>query len=152
MDKHNVAAVLNDLIQINNDRIAGYEDAILKLERGYDNLEELFREMIVESKDYNIALSEEINRLDESVATGTSGAGKLYRAWLDVKAMFTGGEAKPILNTCETIESATQTAYEDALGEEGLTAEVHKLISQQKASLLDAHNKIKQLIEVAAND
>ena len=37
--------ILNDLVQINNDRIKGYERAIKELEDGNDDLKELFTSM-----------------------------------------------------------------------------------------------------------
>lgn len=151
MNPDNIAEILNDLVQINNDRIANYENAISQLEAGYDNLTELFGKMIEESKGYNAELTKEIDKLHEDVAKGTSGAGKIHRTWMDFKAILTGGDARPILNTCETLESAVQRAYEEALEEEGLTAELHLLLTKQKAGLLNSHSHIKQLLEIATS-
>lgn len=149
MNHQIVCETLNDLVQVNNDRSAAYSDAIENLQPGYDNLKALFSKMIEESKLYNAQLIAELNKLDEAVAEGTSGAGKLYRAWMDVKALFTGGGAKPILETCESIEHATQTAYDDALHEEGNSEEIVNLISEQKLLLVESHNQIKQLLAIA---
>lgn len=151
MNSKNIAEMLNDLVQINNDRIAVYTDAITQLEEGYDNLRELFKRMIDESKIYNNELTTEIGRLNEPVAEGTSGAGKLYRAWMDVKVFISGGSVNPILEACEAMENATQKTYEEMLDQEGLSGEVHILISKQKSLLLESHAQIKQLIQLAKN-
>lgn len=150
MNNHKIAEVLNDLVQINTDRIAVYENAHTKIEEGYKSLEPLFNRMIDESKEYVNALISEISKLDVRVVKSAPASGKIYRSWADVKATLTGGDERPTLNTCETLENATQLAYEDALDEEGLSAEIHSLISKQKAALLGAHGHIKQLLEIAS--
>ena len=45
-----VVEVLNDLVMINNDRIAGYERAIKELKENDDDLKSLFDQMIIESQ------------------------------------------------------------------------------------------------------
>ncbi len=42
---------------------------------------------------------------------GTTEMGKIYRAWMDVKAVFTGENRHTILSNCEAGEDATQKAY-----------------------------------------
>ena len=152
MNSEKITEILNDLVQINIDRIAGYEVALADLDEGYDNLSELFTKMIAESKAFNQQFASEILHLDETVATGTSAAGKLYRTWMDVKALLTSGDIKTILTDCEAIESAIQRAYEEALDEEGLTAHLHSIISTQKAALLGSHHKIKHLLNIASEE
>ena len=150
MSSEKIAQALNDLIQINNDRIAGYEWALHNLSEDYLNVAALFKRMIADSNAFKDALSAEIAMLQEPVADGTSGMGKLYRSWMDVKAIITAGNISTILSSCETIENAIQKAYEDALDEEGLTARIHSMITQQKAALLEAHHNIKHLLEIAS--
>ncbi|MBO9595981.1 MAG: PA2169 family four-helix-bundle protein [Niabella sp.] len=140
--------LLNDLIRINNDRIAGYEKISNELREGYDNdLKLLFSKMIINSNDLNADLSKMVSFLGGEPVTGsTTGAGKLYRLWLDVKALFTvTADRKTALEDCEQIEDAVQSAYDDALNEPGLPEEIIALLTSQKASLLEAHNQIKIL-------
>lgn len=54
------AEVLNDLIEINNDRITGYERAIEELEERDADLVSLFRDMIQESRNHKVALVSEV--------------------------------------------------------------------------------------------
>lgn len=142
---HNM--LLNDLIRINNDRIAGYEKISNELREGSDNdLKLLFSKMIINSNDLKADLSKMVSFLGGEPAAGTTGAGKLYRLWLDVKAIFTvTADRKMALEDCERIEDAVQRAYDDALNEPGLPVEITALLSSQKASLLEAHNQIKVL-------
>ncbi|MCX2582352.1 ferritin-like domain-containing protein [Pedobacter sp. MR22-3] len=137
--------VLNDLVQINNDRIAGYEKARTELKDADADLKSLFLDMISESQKYKMALGTEIAALGEDIDTGTTNSGKIYRAWMDVKALFTGHDRKTVLNNCEGGEDAAQSAYKMALEVEDLPANIRTLISEQKASLRTSHDEIKRL-------
>src|SRR3954468_20702447 len=95
------AETLNDLIQINNDRIAGYERAIEELKPEDSDLKTLFVNMIGESHKHKMALATEVQAQGEEIETGTTNSGKIYRAWMDVKAIFTGHDRKTVLNNCE---------------------------------------------------
>lgn len=139
------AETLNDLVMINNDRIAGYEKAIAELKPEDSDLKSLFTDMIGESHKYKMALATEVQSLGEEIEDGTTNSGKIYRAWMDVKAVFTGHDRKTVLNNCEFGEDAAQKAYKMALAEEGLSANLRDLISEQKTSLRTSHDKIKAL-------
>lgn len=138
------AEVLNDLIQINNDRIAGYERAIEELKEGDADLKTLFVKMIGESHQHKMALATEVQALGEEAEDGTTTSGKIYRAWMDVKAVFTGNDRKAVLENCEFGEDAAQKAYKMALEEE-LPANLRTLVSDQKAALRQSHDEIKRL-------
>jgi uncharacterized protein (TIGR02284 family) len=82
------AEILNDLVQINNDRVAGYERAISELKPEDSDLRSLFTTMVGESHQYKMALATEVQALGEEIEEGTTNSGKIYRAWMDVKAVF----------------------------------------------------------------
>lgn len=139
------AEILNDLIQINNDRIAGYEKAMSELEPADSDLKALFVKMIGESHKHKLALATEVQALGTDIDQGTTNAGKIYRAWMDVKAVFTGHDRKTVLSNCEFGEDAAQKAYKTALEDEDLSANLRALISEQKAELRVSHDQIKSL-------
>ncbi|WP_316769691.1 PA2169 family four-helix-bundle protein [Pedobacter frigiditerrae] len=139
------AEILNDLVQINNDRIAGYEKAIEELKSEDADLKSLFVRMIGESHKLKMALATEVQALGEDIDQGTTNSGKIYRAWMDVKAVFTGHDRKTVLNNCEFGEDAAQKAYKMALAEEDLSADLRSLITEQKAQLRASHDEIKAL-------
>jgi len=139
------AEILNYLIQINNDRIVGYEKAIEELKPEDADLKSLFVKMIGESHQYKMALATEVQALGEDADSGTTNSGKIYRAWMDVKAIFTGHDRKTVLNNCEFGEDAAQKAYKMALEEEDLSAHLRSLVTEQKAQLRMSHDEIKML-------
>ncbi|WP_339880907.1 PA2169 family four-helix-bundle protein [uncultured Algoriphagus sp.] len=139
------AEILNDLVQINNDRIEGYEKAIENLKAEDQDLKTVFVSMIDESRKCKMALSNELNVFRKDTEEGSTTSGKLYRAWMDVKAVFTGHNRKSVLENCEFGEDAAQKAYKDASNEEDLPANLKSIILEQKAILRQSHDKIKLL-------
>jgi len=137
--------VLNDLISINNDRIEGYEKALKETTAGDADLKALFTDMIAESHQLRNILGNEVQATGGTMATSTTTGGKIYRAWMNVKAVFTGHDRHTILTNCEAGEDAAQRAYKDALDHENLPAYIRELLTQQKAELKRSHDKVKKL-------
>lgn len=140
----NTAEVLNDLVKINNDRIKGYETGRQELKEGDEDLKSLFLTMISESQKYKMALATEVAALGVDIETGTTASGKVYRGWMDVKALFTGHDRQTVLNNCEAGEDAAQHAYKMALEDE-IPSNIREIVSEQKTSLKASHDKIKAL-------
>lgn len=139
--------ILNDLIEINNDRIIGYERALKELKDTDSDLKVLFEGMIDESRQVRMALGKEVQVMGGEMETGTSttNSGKIYKAWMDVKAVFTGHDRKTVLNNCEFGEDAAQKAYDAALTAEELPAYLREMVSKQKHLLKGSHDEIKAL-------
>jgi uncharacterized protein (TIGR02284 family) len=144
-DNKKVVEVLNDLIQINNDRITGYERALKELKDESADLKTLFEGYIDQSRNIRNELGTEVQTLKGKMDDGTTGSGKIYRAWMDVKAVFTGHDRHTVLENCEFGEDAAQKAYKSALATEGLPAYLTQLISKQQIELRAAHDEVKAL-------
>ena len=142
----NLIEVLNDLIQINNDRVEGYERAAKETDTVDADLRALFTSMANDSRGYAAELSKYVARHGEEPADGTTLKGKVYRAWMDVKAAVTGKDRKAILASCEYGEDAAQKAYDEALASDApISTDVRQLIMEQKTSLRRAHDKVKAM-------
>jgi uncharacterized protein (TIGR02284 family) len=139
------ASVLEDLIKINNDRIEGYEKALKELKPEDSDLRILFLKAIDQSRANRMRLGRELETLKADVPTGTSGSGSIHRAWLELKATFTGHGRHAILASCEFGEDAAQKAYESALSSENLPEYLSTLVLEEKQELKIVHNEIKAL-------
>lgn len=140
------AEILNDLIEINNDRVRGYERASKETNTKDADLRSLFDDMATDSRRYANELSRFVRERGETPSGGTTLRGKLYRAWMDVKATFSGSDRKAILASCEFGEDAAQRAYKDALASDAeLPAEVRQVIVDQQSSLKQSHDRIKRM-------
>lgn len=112
---------------------------------GDTELKSLFTRFIGQSQGYRLALGTEVSAFGKDIETGTTTSGKIHRAWLDVKAAFTGHDTHNVLEECEFGEDAILKAYRTALEDENLPAYLRETISQQESELLDAHDEIKAL-------
>lgn len=139
--------ILNDLIQINNDRVIGYEKAIHELKDSDDDLKVLFASMIDESRQARMALGKEVQALGGEMKSGsdTTNSGKIYKAWMDIKAVFSGHDRKTVLSNCEFGEDAAQKAYDAALKSEDLPAYLREMLSKQKHILKGSHDEVKAM-------
>jgi uncharacterized protein (TIGR02284 family) len=138
--------VLNDLIEINNDRVAGFEKAAKDLEEPNMDLKATFEKLASESRENSAALTNAVNQNGGEAETGSSTSGSIHRAWIDVKATFGGNDRKSILEECERGEDAIKKAYASALqSDNNLNAQSVQLIMQQKSGIDAGHNHINAL-------
>ena len=139
-----VTETLNDLIMINNDRIAGYEKAYDETKDVENDLRALFKKFASDSRTYVQELSAEVVKFGGEPAEGTMFSGKLYRVWMDIRSTFSTDNRKAVLENSETGEDAAQQAYTAALENENLPADIKELILSQKTALKTSHDMIKK--------
>ncbi len=136
--------VLNDLIEINNDRVTGYEKASEETKNLDVDLQAIFHSMANDSRKYAAELTEQVRNLGGEATTDTTNKGKIYRVWMDVKATFSGHDRQSVLESCEFGEDAAQRAYKEALASDvELDVPTRQLITGQQESLKTAHDLIK---------
>jgi uncharacterized protein (TIGR02284 family) len=145
----NTVSLLNDLIIINNDRIEGYERAAKETEDS--QLKSIFSHMADESRQYKNELVREVVNQGGSPAEGTTTSGKVFRAWMDFKAAVTGKDRKAIIASCEFGEDAALETYDNVLKSEDLSASVKSIVSRQRTSLQQSHDKIKLMRDTSKN-
>lgn len=139
-----IVEVLNDLIRINRDRIAGYEKAVENLEEGDAVLRTLFYQLSDESQKMKEELISEVRSLGGEPAEDTTMSGKIYRAWMDIKDAFSADDAKSALEACEYGEDAAQKAYAEALDDSaGFPENIQRLIRDQKDMLRLSHDLVR---------
>ena len=138
--------ILNDLVQINHDRVRGYEKAAEETNSDDADLRALFTDFANESRQYAAELSGLVTNLGGEPATDSTQRGKIYRAWMDMKAVVTGSNRKAILGSCEYGEDAAQRQYERALEDsEDLPTEIRQVIQNQKDKLRVGHDRVKAM-------
>lgn len=143
-----IVDALNNLVQINNDRIEGYERAAKETED--TDLKDLFNQMASKSHMMKSQLSSEVVKRSGKPTESTTTSGKAFRVWMDFKAALTGKNRKAILSSCEFGEDAAQDTYQGVLQEATeLPTEIVSLISNQKSQLREDHDRVKTLRDTA---
>lgn len=146
--KSNGPDVINDLIEINNDRTAGFEKTIADIKDENIDLSGLFQGYAEQSRKNGQQLAALVGNVDE-VETGNSVSGKLHRAWIDVKSLFGGNDRAGILSEAERGEDAIKKAYKDALAGGDLPVNALEIINSQALEINEAHDEIKALRNAA---
>ncbi|ALL05928.1 aldehyde dehydrogenase [Pedobacter sp. PACM 27299] len=142
-------SVLNDLTEINNDRVAGFEKAIADIKDEHVDLKAIFQQYSSQSRKFSQELTAIVAANGEDIETGNSVAGTLHRAWIDVKSLFGGSDRASILSEAERGEDAIKAAYTLALEKGELTGEALATVSRQAQDIKAAHDAIKALRDAA---
>lgn len=144
METEKTIDVLNSLIEINNDRIYGYETASKEAEE--TDLKMMFLHATETSIKCKAQLVAEVKRLGGKPTESTTTSGKIYRLWMDVKASVTGKDRKVILDSCVFGEDAAIETYKEALSkEEDLTSDQQMMIEEQLSLIKADHDKVKKV-------
>lgn len=146
-----IVDALNQLIQINNDRIEGYEKAAK--ETTDNELKMLFERFASKSNMFKSQLNSEVVKRNGKPNESTTTSGKVFRVWMDFKAALTGKDRKAILSSCEFGEDAAQEVYDDVIKAGiGLPTDIMQIITSQKSTLRHDHDEIKKLRDLAIHD
>jgi uncharacterized protein (TIGR02284 family) len=138
--------VLNDLIKINYDRIEGYRKAAEESKEFDESMHSLFMSKADESRKHVSALVEKVRALGGETEKGSSTMGKIYRAWMDVKATFSGNDRQAMIASCEFGEDQAQKAYIEALDSDAdLDMDTRRLLVTQQETLKKSHDEIKAM-------
>ncbi|TDO20257.1 PA2169 family four-helix-bundle protein [Pedobacter duraquae] len=149
-NNENTVGVLNDLIQINNDRADGFEKASADLKDENIDLKATFDKLASDSRTNVTELAGLVGRNGEDPDTGNTILGTLHRAWIDIKASFGGDDRHSILAECERGEDAIKKAYRDALQENDLGDQVRTVLLKQQEGINASHDAIKILRDAHA--
>lgn len=143
--QHQITAI-NNLIKINNDRIADYEN-LLEGKQEY-KYSKIFDEHVSDSKKNIAELVELIQALGGHPATGTTLSNKVYQTWFDIKTKIRKPDDKSILRNCVHVEEVVNAAYREALDDKELIWDdkrVVSVLSNHLKGLKSALDKIKAL-------
>lgn len=137
--------VLNDLLNITNDRIAGFEKVEDKVWETRSDLKLTYDDMVSRSTDMKNDLINLINLKGGEADNSTSVSGAFHRAWIDVKNTFASDKEESTLENVVFGEKAAIDAYEDALESGDLCPESTALVSDQLHHLKASYAKFETL-------
>jgi uncharacterized protein (TIGR02284 family) len=140
--------VLNELVEINNDRVAGYEQAAKEIQE--EDLKTVFNKLADDSRKCQDELTSQVQKLGGTPKKGTSTSGKVYRVWMDVRSALTNKDRHAVLSSCETGEDVAVKAYEEALDKtKEISSEGAQIIQKQAGIIRSGHDRVKALRDSA---
>lgn len=145
MNNEKTVSVLNDLLNITNDRIEGFSKVEDKVWDTHSALRNDYDQMVSQSQVMKTDLIKLINEKGGQADNTTSTAGALHRAWIDVKNTFAGDKDESTLENVVFGEKGAIDAYQDALDSGDLCPESSRVISDQLHHLKSSYNKFENL-------
>jgi uncharacterized protein (TIGR02284 family) len=136
-------STLNNLIRLNTDRIEGYGTA--KEETVDTELTSVFTLMISHSRNFKNELSDLVTAMGETPIKGASTSGKVYQAWMDIKAAVTVKDHSAIISSCEFGEDVAIETYRAALANSALDPHIRSVIQRECSILLQDREMLKSL-------
>jgi uncharacterized protein (TIGR02284 family) len=149
METQKTATAIKDLIIINNDRYEGYKTAAEETKDA--DLKSMFTEFSLQSKSF----SQELRKFasdsqDEPKNDETKNSGKMYRAWMDIKAAITSKDRKAVLSSCEFGEDVAKKHYKEALEHtQDIPSDALQVIQKQNAEIQKGHDRVKAMRDSA---
>lgn len=143
MDNDKVISTLNNLIETCRDGQNGFKEAAENV--ASPELKTFFHQVALERSQLVGELQQEVQRLGGNPENTGSTAAALHRAWMDIKGSLTGKDDHSILSECERGEDSAVDAYKDALKDENLPSNLRSTVERQFRSILEVHNRVKQL-------
>ncbi|REC44228.1 PA2169 family four-helix-bundle protein [Chryseobacterium pennipullorum] len=147
MNNENTVSVLNDLLNITNDRIEGFSKVEDKVWDTHTGLKKDYDQMVSQSQTMKTDLIGLIRERGGDVDNTASMAGALHRAWIDVKNSFAMDKDESTLENVVFGENAAIKAYQDALDSGDLCPESSRVISDHLHHLKSSYAKFENLEE-----
>ncbi|WP_300685361.1 PA2169 family four-helix-bundle protein [Chryseobacterium sp.] len=142
MSTERTVSVLNDLLNITNDRIQGFSKVEDKVWDQYPHLRADYDTMVSQSQTMKNELTGLITERGGVPDQSGSAAGALHRAWIDVKNSFAGDTANATLGNVVYGENAAIDAYQEALDSGDLCPQSSQVVLDQ---LKASHDKFQNL-------
>jgi uncharacterized protein (TIGR02284 family) len=147
MDKSDVIATLNDLIETSKDGEQGFRacaDGVTSA-----NLKAMFNESAERCAQGAAELQAKIRELGGDPDESGSASGAMHRAWVNIKSSITGMDEAAVLAECERGEDVAKEAYEAALKDD-LPADVRAIVERQYRGVKQNHDRVRSLRNATA--
>lgn len=149
MDNSKTVSTLNDLLNITNDRIQGFNKVEDKVWDSYNGLKNDYDQMVRESQEMRSELIGLITAKGGNPDDSSTTKGALHRTWIDIKNSFGGDHAESTLENVVFGEKAAIDAYQDALNSGDLCSESTAVVSDQLSKLRTSYAKFESLEKLA---
>jgi uncharacterized protein (TIGR02284 family) len=146
-EQKEIMSVIDDLVETLKDGQEGFKQAAEGVKD--PQLKSIFSQYSQQRSRFATELQNQAQRLGKSESETSSAAGALHRAWINLKSAVTKGDDHAILAECERGEDSAVAEYKKAI-DDGLSAPIRDVVSQQYSEIKKAHDHIKVLRDTAA--
>jgi len=140
--------ILQDLININNDRISAYQSA-LKLGNIDSSIKDAINDIIADGVYYRQQLVKEVNKRDAEVKNMANILGKIYMAWNDLKVTLAANTQRAVISSCMYNEKIALHAYQAALSKDaGISNNLLQMLEEQEDGLKKNYELLRYFHEM----
>lgn len=145
MENSKTVEVLNNLLQINNDRLEGFKNVDTKMIGSLSGLMKEYDHMIVQSNRMRTELSSLIQEMGGDPNDTTTVAGGLHRTCIDLKNSLSFNRDESSLENVLFGEHAAIKAYENALDNADLCEKINKVIQDQLQEIKSSYDQFSSM-------
>lgn len=147
MENNKTVDVLNNLLQITNDRLEGFKNVDAKMISSYPKLRQEYDHAVIQSSRFRTELSSLIQEQGGDPDDNATVAGGLHRTWIDVKNSLSFNKGEATLENVLFGEKAAIKAFENAVDSGDLCPESTEVVQNQLNELKDSYRKFESLEE-----
>jgi uncharacterized protein (TIGR02284 family) len=140
MERDEVVAVLNDLIETCRDGQEGFRDAAEHVKDPL--LRHVFAELSAQRAQFAAVLQDEVKKLGEEPPRRGSLAGAAHRGWINLKSALVSSHDHLVVAEAERGEDVAVDTYREAL-EEPLPADIRSIVESQFEQIKAAHDRVR---------
>ena len=142
MHNDRVIDCLNELIEACRDGQQGFNEAADNVKAA--DLKTLFKDISQQRAQFGNELQQQVRALGGDPEKKGSAAGKVHRAWIDIKGKLTGKDDQGILSETERGEDSAVEAYQNALNQD-LPANLRSIVERQYSQVKAVHDRVKKM-------
>ncbi len=142
MDRDDVIATLNDLIETSKDGDEGFRTCADNVKSA--ELKIFFEQKAERCRIGAAQLQAIVREMGGDPERGSSIAGTLHRFWVGIRATISGMDDHAMLDECERGEDAAKRSYETAL-EQDLPGDVRRVIENQYREVKANHDRVRDM-------
>lgn len=142
MDKDDVIATLNDLIETSRDGEAGFRTCADGVKN--PQLKQMFEQAADRCRQAVSELQTKVRSLGGDPEKRGSVSGALHRGWVDIRSAINGMDEAAVLAECERGEDVAKKGYEEALAKD-LPPDIRSTVERQYQGVRQHHDRVRQL-------
>ena len=147
MDRDDVIATLNDLIETSKDGDEGFRTCADNVKN--PTLKTFFLEKAERCREGAAQLQAIVREMGGDPEHSGSVSGAMHRFWVNIRGSISGMDDHAILAECERGEDTAKQSYQNALRQD-LPGDVRTVIERQFREVQANHDRIKELRNITA--
>jgi uncharacterized protein (TIGR02284 family) len=147
MDRDDVIATLNDLIETSRDGEEGFRQCAETVKN--PSLKLFFEQKAERCREAVTQLTRIVREMGGDPEKSSSMSGTMHRFWVSLRSSISAMSDHAILDECERGEDVAKRAYETALAQD-LPDDIRRVVERQYAEVKANHDKVREMRNATA--